>query len=152
MMVSAVLITALLGSVAPAFGQNERAVDVDLQVPRRPEVTILFYTGEAYGQGAPLGAYPIGILAPEQLAGARFIDVRVCNMPHVFAVEQIASVGRTVGTTTVRVRTGTMALSEVVRALEDACHEAHISVTAHMLGANMVPVASVTPEPPDTED
>jgi hypothetical protein len=84
-------------------------------------------------------------MAPDHLAGARFVDIQVCDMPHVFAVEQIAATGRAVGTTTVRVRTGPMALSDVVQALDEACAAGHISVTAYELGANMVPVAAVTP-------
>jgi hypothetical protein len=89
----------------------------------------------------------VAVTAPNQLAGARFVDIRVCDMPHVFAVEPMAAAGKTIGTTTVRVRTGPMALSDVVEALDEACTEGHISVTAYQLGANMVPVAAVTPAP-----
>lgn len=147
MRVIVLVIVATLAAVSPGFAQNERAVDHDLQVPRPSQVMIFFHTGDTYGAGVPLGAYPVAVMAPEHLAGAKFVDVRVCDMPHVFAVEQVAATDQMVGTTTVRVRTGTMALRDVVEALDTACMEGHISVTAFNLGANMVPVAAVTPAP-----
>ena len=148
MRVFVLAVIAALVLASPALGQQvDRAQDVDRQVQRPSEVTIFFHTGDTYGQGVPLGAYPVDGMAPDHLMGARFVDIRVCTMPHVFAVEQFAAGGKTIGTTTVRVRTGPMALSDVVEALDDACTEGHISVTAYQLGANMVPVAAVTPAP-----
>lgn len=141
-------VVALAATLAlPALAQEGQTQDRDLQPARRPEITIFFITGDAFGSGTVVAVDSATGIATEDLSAVTFVDIRVCDQRHVFAVNQIAPSGHALGATIVTVRNGTMALADVVTALDDACMADHLSVTADELGANMVIPAAVTPPP-----
>ena len=152
--VTVMVAAALLAILAiPALGQQQPAPQQPApqqqqQQPQQPPPaeqgsTIILFAGDPFSTGSVTSFATVNTTAEGDLSAVTFVDIRVCNRGHVFAVERIAAAGQTLANTMVRTRAGSMTLAEVVARLESACASGTISRAAAELGANAAVTGSM---------
>lgn len=111
------------------------------QQPQTPQAeasgsTVILFAGDPFTTGNVVTFTTANAAIAAAWQGVTFVDIRVCNRGHVFAVERMAPAGQAFANTTIRTRTGAMTVAEVVARLESGCAAGNISQVAADLGAN----------------
>lgn len=120
---------------APALAQTQPGREL-------PQATsgsqVVLFVGNPYTTGSAITFMTASGAVTADISDVNFVDVRVCNRGYVFAVDTLAAAGQPLGSTMLKVHSGTMTLSEVILHLERACAEGRIHTVAAQLGANLM--------------
>jgi len=133
MRLKVLLIVAVLAATlsAPALAQVQPRDEI-----QQSGSTIVLFAGDPFTTGNVVAFSNVNQAVAADMSNVTFVDVRICNRGHVFAVERLAASGELMAGTIVRVRGGTMTLAEVVARIEHACAIGNIGAVAASLGAN----------------
>ncbi|HEU5299611.1 MAG TPA: hypothetical protein VFW08_08965, partial [bacterium] len=112
------------------------------QTPQLPQAesgsgsTLILFAGDPFTTGNVVTFTTVNASVPAEWSTVSWVDIRVCNRGHVFAIDSMAASGQVFANTMVRTRAGLMTVAEVVARLESACAAGNISQVAASLGAN----------------